>query len=83
MVALEKQRLKLFGNKQRKGANMKYINCPVCKKQLLQFYCVNVMLDDIAANITKPADRYEFWCDDCDIEIDVTVPREPKVRVIK
>lgn len=62
---------------------MKYINCPLCKKQLLQLYCANVMLNDIKENAAKPADRYEFWCDDCNVEIDITVPREPIVTVIK
>lgn len=62
---------------------MKYINCPVCGKQLMQLYCSNIMIDDVGHGHQRPADKYEFWCDDCDIEVDITVPREPKITVIK
>ena len=38
---------------------MKKINCPVCNKEL-------VRLEPFEENV------YEFWCDDCDVDIVIT-----------
>ena len=42
-----------------RGNNMKKFNCPVCNKEL-------VRLEPFVNGV------YEFWCDDCNIDIVIT-----------
>lgn len=42
---------------------MKRYNCPVCNKELIR-------LEPLKNNV------YEFWCDDCDIDIVITKNKE-------
>ena len=47
---------------------MKKIKCPICGKEL-------VALNDEFG-------YYEFWCDDCDIDITVEVHKTPDTQCI-
>ena len=65
-----------------KELNMKYCNCVLCGKELKMFYDSNIMSQNFRTNQVEPADKYEFFCDDCNIQIDITVPRRPLVTII-
>lgn len=45
--------------------NIKYLDCPICGKQLIR-------LEPYEDN------EYEFWCDTCNIDIKITESMEDK-----
>lgn len=47
---------------------MKKIKCPFCGKEL-------VVLNDVDVGIFYKY-RYEFWCDECEIEITIKTDKE-------